>query len=463
MVKKELSPEVYLAGLRTYKSESLDRAPREGTESSYIEKLWSFLERLVGMGNSVNNKISRIDIFYNGRNTECECGAILPTVGANADTEEKLREPCTCRGAQGIVEFQVAKAAVILRGIIKTHKNLHRDGQKEQVGYAADKSIELCETCCFNNKKIKCTTVRPVEHPEEENEGVDTEEESSADIEGHSEDSQTITEQQLSAAAVILNGILGAPLILQTSTLITGIKGENLTDAYTSIVAGVREIFQNPQNATALPKKFAPDDYKNAVSTALSDVVTNISSEDRVQKATEWITLFTDSNDGKVEMPQEQEDGNGGNGADGSALMAEDDDFTGEISEQEVTKLHESIAPLLVVCNEMDIDTMGETTAAEVTLKKLQKTKVRATSIFIGLDFEVQNRLSDEQSKNMGVLSEAIRKLQGQINLFKFTKGDVHRLVEAEKTKSTADKGHELPTKTEINQDITPLLPITFA
>ena len=159
----------------------------------------------------------------------------------------------------------------------------------------------------------------------------------------------------MSAAAIILNGILGAPLILQTSTLITGIKGANLTDAYTSIVTGVREIFQNPQNATALPKKFSPDDYKNAVSTALSDVVTNISSEDRVQKATEWITLFTDSNDGKVEMPQEQEDGNGGNGADGSALMAEDDDFTGEISEQEVTKLHESIAPLLVVCNEMDI------------------------------------------------------------------------------------------------------------
>ena len=135
---------MYLAGLRTFESESLDRAPREGTESSYIEKLWSFLERLVGMGNSVNNKISRIDIFYNGRNTECECGAILPTVGANADTEEKLREPCTCRGAQGIVEFQAAKAAVILRDIIKTHKNLHRDGQKEQVGYAADKNIELC-------------------------------------------------------------------------------------------------------------------------------------------------------------------------------------------------------------------------------------------------------------------------------------------------------------------------------
>ena len=70
------------------------------------------------------------------------------------------------------------------------------------------------------------------------------------------------------------------------------------------------------------------------------------------------------------------------------------------------------------------------------------------------MELEVKNRLKDEHSTNMGLLSEAIRKLQGQINLFKFTKGDVHRLVEAEKTKSTADKGHELPTKTEINQDI---------
>ena len=86
MVKKEASPEVYLAGLRTYKSESLDRAPREGMESSYIEKLWAFLENLAGMRNSINNKISRIDIFYNGRETECNCGAIILADGAAADT-----------------------------------------------------------------------------------------------------------------------------------------------------------------------------------------------------------------------------------------------------------------------------------------------------------------------------------------------------------------------------------------
>ena len=167
-IKKEASPEVYLAGLRTYESASLDMAPREGTETSYIEKLWLFLEKLVGMGNSVNNKIARIDIFYNGRVKECECGAVLPTQGATAETEEKLREPCNCRGAQGIVVFQVPKAAVVLREIIKTHKNLHRDGQTEQVGYAADKSIELCETCCFNNRKLKSTTAKPVENPGED-------------------------------------------------------------------------------------------------------------------------------------------------------------------------------------------------------------------------------------------------------------------------------------------------------
>ena len=70
------------------------------------------------------------------------------------------------------------------------------------------------------------------------------------------------------------------------------------------------------------------------------------------------------------------------------------------------------------------------------------------------MDNEVKNRLKDEHSKNMGLLSEAIRKLQSQINLFKFTKGELSHLSEAEKTKKLVDKGHELPTKIEINQDI---------
>jgi hypothetical protein len=155
----------------------LDRAPREGMESSYIEKLWAFLEKLVGMGNSRNNKISSIDIFYNGRETECNCGAIILAEDASADTEEKLNEPCNCRGAQGIVVFQEAKAAVTLRGIIKNHKNLHMDGQTEQRGYAAKRSIKLCETCCFNNRKIKCTTVKPVANPNQDDNDVETDEE----------------------------------------------------------------------------------------------------------------------------------------------------------------------------------------------------------------------------------------------------------------------------------------------
>ena len=66
----------------------------------------------------------------------------------------------------------------------------------------------------------------------------------------------TITEEQLSAAAIILGAVLGPPLTLQTATLITGTRGAELSEAYTSIITGVREIFQNPHNTTALPTKF---------------------------------------------------------------------------------------------------------------------------------------------------------------------------------------------------------------
>ena len=460
MVKKEASPEVYLAGLRTYKSESLDRAPREGMETSYIEKLWVFLERLAGMGNSINNKISRIDIFYNGRETECNCGAIIPPEEAAADTEEKLNEPCNCRGAQGIVVFQEAKAAVILRGIIKNHKNLHMDGQTEQRGYAAKRSIKLCETCCFNNRKIKCTTVKPVASPNQDND-VETDEEGTADLEGDGGIPQEIiTEQQLSAAAILLQGILGLPLILPISTLIAGIKGADLSQAYSSIVTGVRDIFQNPQNATALPKKFSQDEYKKAVSDAINEVVVNMDSDVCVQKASEWIQLFNASDDGTVEMPQESEtrltveNNNDGSKADDSTLLGTESDFAIDATEPELTKQYESIAPLLVVCKEMDIDSMGETTAAEATLNELRKIKINSTKIYVKVDTEVKNRLKDEHSKNMGMLSEAIRKLQSQINLFKFTKGEVSHLVDVEKTKKPVDRSYELPTKTEISQDI---------
>ena len=66
-VKREASPEVYVAGLRTYKSDSLDRTPREDEAETYITGLWLFVEKLVGLDTAVNNKIKRIDIFYNGR------------------------------------------------------------------------------------------------------------------------------------------------------------------------------------------------------------------------------------------------------------------------------------------------------------------------------------------------------------------------------------------------------------
>ena len=96
-------------------------------------------------------QIVKIDIIYNGRELECSCGAILPPEGAEMDVKEKLREPCSCRGAQGIIVFEEPKAAKVFRGIIKTHKELHRDGQKSEEGVATDRSIQFCEVCCIGN------------------------------------------------------------------------------------------------------------------------------------------------------------------------------------------------------------------------------------------------------------------------------------------------------------------------
>ena len=106
---------------------------------------------------------------------------------------------------------------------------------------------------------------------------------------------------------MLLQGILGLPLILPISTLIAGIRGADLSTAYSSMVSGVRDIFQNPQNETSLPQQLTQDEYKKAVSDAITEVVVNMDSDVCVQKASEWIQLFNASDDGAVRMSHESE------------------------------------------------------------------------------------------------------------------------------------------------------------
>ena len=456
-IKKEATPEVFVAGLRTYKSETLDRAPREGTEPNYIERLWRFLEKLVARGSTtVNNKIAKIDIIYNGRESGCNCGAIIYKEGATHDTEERLAEPCTCRGAQGIVVFEVPKAAVVLRNIIKTHRELHKDGQRSDKGVAKDGSIHFCETCCFDNRKIKSTTVKPVASTEEVSSGEETVEEGTLDIEGVSDTPPVIiiTEEQLSAAATILAGALGLPFTMQVGTLIAGTKGADRSGAYTSIVEGVREIFENPLNKKTLPTKFSHDQYKSAISGALSYVLISVTTDICVTKATEWVQLFNESKDGTVKMPETVETGENGNAADTSKLLEEREDINEVVSKEDLNKQYGSIEPMLSVCKTMDIEAMGETTAADTALLQLRKLQVKAVSMYVKLDEDAKLELKDQHTKYTGLLVDAIKQLQGQINLFKFTKGDKVPLVDAEKMKNPAKGGQDMPTKTEINQDI---------
>jgi hypothetical protein len=457
MVKEEASPEVYVAGLRTYESDSLDKAPRQGEEPTYIRKLWVFLEKLVGSDSSLNNKIIKIDIFYNGRGSECDCGAIISKEGASVDTEERLREPCSCRGAQGIVVFEEPKAAKVLRNVIKEHKKLHWDGHLTEHKVRADQSIHFCEVCCLDNKKIKCTTVRPVAS-DEPSSGEDTEEECTGDLDELSEPPENIiTEEQLSAANIVLSGALGPLLTLQISTLIVGTKGADVRGAYASIVRGVRDIFESTVNKDLLPTKFTHAEYKSAVSDALSHVLTNVKASESVNKAVEWTTMFAASTDGKVKIQEEvivDEPGKTMSELNDSSVMNEEEVPSSEANEEELAKEYKGIESLLTVCKGMDIEAMGEITAAEDTLKALRKANAKVVSIYVKLEATVKSRLQEEHTTISDKLSEAIKKLQYQISHFKLTKGESVPRTESEKVKSSTKTEQDLPTKTEINQDI---------
>ena len=459
-VKREASPEVYVAGLRTYKSESLDRTPREDTADTYIKGLWLFVEKLVGIEPTINNKVRRIDIIYNGRDSECGCGAIIPAEEASADTTEKLREPCRCRGAQGIILFETTKAATVFRNVIKTHKGLHQDGQLDEQGLGADRSIILCEICCFRNRKIKCTTVKPVATDNDDS-GDETEEENTADINPFVAAPAIITEEQLNAAAIILIGALGPSLIMQCTTLVTGTKGATMSSAYASIVAGVQEIFSNPSNETILPKKFTEETYKNAISNAISKIVMNMTSDTCIQKATEWNTKFVVSADGKIEIEAEDiemniSNNNGRDGFNDSALLdSEIDPKIPEIvSEQELDKQYSESKDILEMCNRLEVENTAEFNTASTILDRLKTSEAKAIAIFVKLGSEDRTRLKANHLKQLDIMAEAIKKVQYQIERYKFTRDGAVPLVEGERIKKASEKSHDLPSKTELNGDI---------
>ena len=141
-VEKTKEAVVFLAGLRLYEEGTINRVPT-GVGETALEKLWVFLLNFVGT--SVNNQINKIEVFYSGDNTGCDCGAVVVRANEETGVAEKLTRACTCRSASAIVYFVDHAAVRVLKANIRDHKKFHGDGVQTQLGIdPVDRSVQFC-------------------------------------------------------------------------------------------------------------------------------------------------------------------------------------------------------------------------------------------------------------------------------------------------------------------------------
>ena len=115
MVKEERSAEVFLGSLRLFKTARIDSPPKK-EDTDEISKLWNFITKFVGV--TVNNRIKSIEVYYTGSEDGCNCGAIVVQADPETGEPDKLKEPCSCRGARPIVAFEDPQAADVMKSLI---------------------------------------------------------------------------------------------------------------------------------------------------------------------------------------------------------------------------------------------------------------------------------------------------------------------------------------------------------
>ena len=436
MVKEEQIAEVYLGSLRLFKTVRLDSPPKK-EDNDEISTLWRVIEKFVGA--TANHKVKSIDVYYSGSEEGCECGAIVVPADLVKGEPEKLGEPCSCRGAKAIVVFEDPQAASVFKDLINVHRKLHPQGVKEDK-VNADGSVNFCPMCCYNSKRLRSVTTKPVPQTDQELDQDSVTDESC--VGGETEPGiAKIDDNQLNAVNIVLVTALGSGLITEASVLKESIRGSSLTEAMTMITNGVRNIFENTDNKEDLPTKFSAKNVKDGITYAMTQVTNQKDTNQCIKVAKVWAKEFSASENGIVAGQLKKSDESEQDVVEDNIQTVEKKDAT----EDNLRKVYTGIQNVLEANTTFDLSESEGVKGAEVILKKLVQFKSRITAIYVELEVEVQSNIKDEQNAKIAELNSAIKNLKVQISGFKQVFGGI--TVNPVENKQGAEKGETVPSK----------------
>ena len=461
-IKNKEKAVIFLAGLRLYEGGTIDRIPT-GAGETMLEKLWVFLSNFVGT--SVNNQISKIEVFYPGDSLDCDCGAIVVKANEDAKVAERLTRACTCWSASAKVSFVEHAAVRVLKAKIRDHRKLHSDGVLTQSGVdPVDRSVCFCSVCCFLNRRVWITSQQLSPRDSDDEDSGEMEENNRAVVLDKFDITPIATENQLTAMTTILITVLGVSLARQIVTLIEGIRGANLSTMYEMVTNGVRKLFLSKDTKTLLPVKLTGDEYKSIMSRAITQVFTKTSPENSLQEAMKWSNSYLQNTIGGAiwsdeTATTEQEElevvglVNNKNGNNGSEELVqkstvptvqEDEDVT--VDEESLDVLYSGVKAVLKAQEAMDFDTMDTVTVAEATLKSLKQYKNKITTVFVKLSPKETVRREENYEKLINEVTLRTKMLQVQIQFFH----SKSKTSEVKKPEKKVEKSEKLPTESEI-------------
>ena len=454
--KNETSPEVYLGKVRLFNSGKLDRKPADSELTTDLGELWAFIERFIQSGEKgMDAEIKEIEIHHRNK-TECNCGAILEK--RKDDVPEKLKEPCCCKGSDGIITFKTPRAAEIFRKKIRSHKKMHTQGLKDLNKKNQDGSVSFCDICCFKNKQIRSIRERP--GPEEgASDNLDEIEESSSDVETDIRKETAITENQVRAIGMVLNTSLGECLFDEANVIKEAVRGKIPTEVRKLITNTVNSVFNDLSKKNLFPER-SPDNVKKTISFAVSKLVLDSTDEACIGKVVDWVKKFKTNTDDEVSKDDNDDDKKVADDLEREqvdaakagvrTLLTEIEELVA--TEENLNAQYTGIKAMLLVTKDMDLEASEAVIGAEETLKSMIRYENKAMTIFAKLEPEDSARLSENHLTTMATLTDAIKALRNQIKAYKFDHGGSS--VEPEKSKRVVEKEQDLPSKTEIHQDI---------
>ena len=273
IMKEEGSLEVYVGGIRTWKDHLLEREPSGKELESEHGKLWNFFQQLVG--HEPHDKILQIEVCLEPNSkTKCDCDAEHPT------EQDKLQQPCTCKGASGIITFRKDSTSKCLKEQLKKHKNLHPQGD---VSKNADGTLNMCELCCYNNKIVRHIRDRP-----KRCKGVNI------DITGGNTDGEQglISNKKLKGIQAILTTLLGSTLLDAIAEVVKDMAAMRLSDAKNHALQSIESIMVDEDLADDIPD-VATDQLVKIADEVITSTVINLEDTHCMKAVRAWIKQYT--------------------------------------------------------------------------------------------------------------------------------------------------------------------------